>query len=125
VKSEAISMLIIFFGIKGIVHKEFILAGQKIGSTYYHDTLQQLCDNVRRLRPKLWRQKNRLLHPNNGPPHTRDFFFYQKQHDCHPPRIILFSVSLLEDKTEGHHFDTSEVMKVGDAEHSHRTRLPG
>jgi histone-lysine N-methyltransferase SETMAR len=35
VKSKVKSMLIIFFDIKGIVHKEFILAGQTVNSAYY------------------------------------------------------------------------------------------
>jgi hypothetical protein len=35
-------MLIIFFNIKGIVHKEFILAGQTVNSANYCDILQQL-----------------------------------------------------------------------------------
>jgi hypothetical protein len=26
-----------FFDIKGIVHKEFVLAGKRVNSTYYHD----------------------------------------------------------------------------------------
>jgi hypothetical protein len=34
--SEAKSMLIIFFDIKGIVHKEFVLVGQTVNSTYYY-----------------------------------------------------------------------------------------
>jgi hypothetical protein len=33
------SMLIIFFDIKGIVHKEFALAGQTVNSAYYCDSL--------------------------------------------------------------------------------------
>jgi hypothetical protein len=33
------SMLIIFFGINGIIHKEFILGGQTVNSTYYCDVL--------------------------------------------------------------------------------------
>jgi hypothetical protein len=37
---KARSMLIIFFDIKGIVHKEFILVGQTVNSTYYCDTVQ-------------------------------------------------------------------------------------
>jgi hypothetical protein len=47
---------------------------------------------VRTLRPKLWWQKNWLLH-HNAPSHTFFFtmeFFYQKQHDCHPPPTQLF-----------------------------------
>jgi hypothetical protein len=35
VKSKVKSMLIIFFDIKGIVHKEFLLAGQTVNSAYY------------------------------------------------------------------------------------------
>jgi hypothetical protein len=53
VKSKVKSMLIIFFDIKGIIHKEFGLPGQTIGSAYYCDVLQRLCENARRLRPKL------------------------------------------------------------------------
>jgi hypothetical protein len=40
VKSKVKSMLIIFFDIKGIVHKQFILAGQTVNSAYYCDVLQ-------------------------------------------------------------------------------------
>jgi hypothetical protein len=32
--------------------------------------------------------------------------FDQKQHDYRPSRTLLFSVSLIEDETEGRHFDT-------------------
>jgi hypothetical protein len=48
-------MLTIFFNSKGIVHKEFILAGQIVNSTYYCDVLW----------PPLWRQKNWLLNHDN------------------------------------------------------------
>jgi hypothetical protein len=34
VKSKIKSMLIIFFDIKGTVHKEFLLAGQTVNSVY-------------------------------------------------------------------------------------------
>jgi hypothetical protein len=36
-RSKVKSMLIIFFGIKEIVHKEFVLASQTVDSTYYCD----------------------------------------------------------------------------------------
>jgi hypothetical protein len=35
VKTKVKSMLIVFFDIKGIVHKEFVLAGQTVNSAYY------------------------------------------------------------------------------------------
>jgi hypothetical protein len=37
VKSRVKSMLIIFFDIMVIVHKEFVLAGQTVNSAYYCD----------------------------------------------------------------------------------------
>jgi hypothetical protein len=46
VKSKVKSMLIIFFDIKGIVHKEFFLASQAVNSAYYCDVLQRLHENV-------------------------------------------------------------------------------
>jgi hypothetical protein len=73
VKSKVKSMLIIFFDIKRIVHKEFILVGQSVNSTYYCDGLYPLHENVLTLCPKLWRQKNWLLYHDNSLSHT--FFF--------------------------------------------------
>jgi hypothetical protein len=46
VKSKVKSMLIIFFDIMGIVHKEFVLAGQTVNSKYYCDVLRRLHENV-------------------------------------------------------------------------------
>jgi hypothetical protein len=69
-KSKVKSMLISFFDIKGIVHNEFALAGQTVNSAYYCEILQRLYENVRRLRPELWREKNWLLHHDNAPSHT-------------------------------------------------------
>jgi hypothetical protein len=37
---------IIFFDSKGIVHKEFVLAGQTINSAYRNDVLQRLHESV-------------------------------------------------------------------------------
>jgi hypothetical protein len=73
VKSKVKSMLIIFFDIKGIFHKEFVLAGQTVNSTYCCDVLRRLRENMRRLRPELWRQKYWLLHHDNAPSHTSFF----------------------------------------------------
>jgi hypothetical protein len=39
-------MLIIFFDIKGIVYKEFVLADQTVNATYYCDVLWCLRENV-------------------------------------------------------------------------------
>jgi hypothetical protein len=60
-KSEVKSILIIFCDIKGIVHKEFVLADQEVNSAHCCDILWRLHENVRRLHLELWQQKNWLL----------------------------------------------------------------
>jgi hypothetical protein len=40
VKSKLETMLIIFFDMKGIVHKAFVLSGQTVNSEYYCDVLR-------------------------------------------------------------------------------------
>jgi hypothetical protein len=53
--------------------KEFVLAGQTVNSAYFCGLLLRLGQNVRRLRPELWRQKNWLLYHDNAPSHTSFF----------------------------------------------------
>jgi hypothetical protein len=86
VKSKVKSTLIIFFDIKGIVDKEFVLAGQ----------------SVSQFRLLLWRfigtawkctktSPRTLVTKKLAPSHASFFtreFFYQKQHDCHPPSTL-------------------------------------
>jgi hypothetical protein len=45
-KSKVKSMLIILFDIKGIVQKEFVLAGQKVNSAHDYNVLRQLHENA-------------------------------------------------------------------------------
>jgi hypothetical protein len=97
-------MFIIFFDIMGIVHKEFVLAGQ----TSIPDTTVTFT----RLRLE---QKNWLLHHDNTPSHTYFFtrdFFYHKQHDClpQPPYFPLFNQ--FKKKIKGRHFYTFEVTEA-------------
>jgi hypothetical protein len=47
VRSKVKSMLIIFFNIKEIVHKEFFLVGQTVNSAYYCDLLWRMCEDVK------------------------------------------------------------------------------
>jgi hypothetical protein len=44
--SKLKSMLIIFFVIKRIVHREFILVGHTVNSTHYCDVLRRLGENM-------------------------------------------------------------------------------
>jgi hypothetical protein len=107
-KSKVNSMLIIFFAIKGIVRKEFFLAGQTVNSAYYCDVLRWMRENMRRLRPELWWKKKGLAVASRQPTvsnflsHQR--IFYQNnmtvapQPSNHP--TILLSVSPIEDEPE-------------------------
>jgi hypothetical protein len=51
-------MPIVFFDIKGIVHKEIVLIGQTVNSAYYCDILWRLHENVQRLLPEFWQKTN-------------------------------------------------------------------
>jgi hypothetical protein len=55
------------------------------------------------------------LHHNNAPSHIFFFTrnsFYQKQRDCRPQPSLLFSVFPIEDKTEGLHFNTFDLIEA-------------
>jgi hypothetical protein len=112
VKSKIKSMLIIFFDIKWIVHKEFFLAGQTVSSTCYCDVLLRKCAKT-----SSWTlaTKNWLLHHNNAQSHTSFFTreFFTKSNITvisNPPYISLFP--WLKIKVKGCHFDTIEVIEA-------------
>jgi hypothetical protein len=120
VQSKVKSMLIIIFDIKRTVHKEFVLAGQTVNSTY--------CDILRRLRENV--RKNWLLHQDNAPIHTSFFIgeFLTKNNMTVIPHSPYFSVSPIKDKTERPPFSHNcgdRVRIAGDAERPHRIWLPG
>jgi hypothetical protein len=89
VKSKVKSMLIIVFDIFRIVHKEFILAGQTVNSAYYSDTLWRLHENVRRLHPEYWQQKNWLLCYDDALFFTREFFTINSMTLAPPPQSTI------------------------------------
>jgi hypothetical protein len=108
--------------IKVIVHKEFALAGQTVNSTHCCDVLRWLRENVRRLRPKLWRQKSWMLHHDNAPSHTSIFIreYLTKitwlSSPTHPTcltcPLATFLFPWLKKKLKDSHFDTNEVIKA-------------
>jgi hypothetical protein len=51
-RAKSRALLIIFFDIKGIAHKEFALTVQTVNSAYYCEVLRQMHENV---------QKHRLM----------------------------------------------------------------
>jgi hypothetical protein len=95
-------MLIIFFDIKGIVHKEFVLAGQTVSSAYYCDVLGRLIENMPRLRPDLFGDKRTgccvtTTHRLTLPFPLVNFFTKSNMTAAPTP---LFSVPPIEDETE-------------------------
>jgi len=63
-------MLIVFFDVRGIVHREFVPHGQTVNQEFYLEVLRRLRENVRRKRPELWRSGDWFLHHDNAPAHT-------------------------------------------------------
>jgi len=54
VRSNVKTMLICFFDIQGIVHREFVPRGQTVNQEFYLGVLEQLRERVRRTRLELW-----------------------------------------------------------------------
>jgi histone-lysine N-methyltransferase SETMAR len=63
-------VIIIFFDIKGIVHKEFVPTGQRVNGKLYCDVLRRLRENNRRKRPDKWRNNSWVLHHDSAPAHA-------------------------------------------------------
>ena len=69
-KSKVKVMLIAFFDVRGIVHKEFLPQGQTINQHIYKDILRRLMRSVREKRQELWDEKSWVLHHDNAPSHN-------------------------------------------------------
>jgi hypothetical protein len=112
VKVTVKGMLIIFFDIKGIVHKEFALAGQTVSSAYYCDVQGRQRENVRRLRPELgWQRTGCCIKTTS---HTSIFTiaFLTKTNITVVPTHHTFLFPRLEIKQKGCHFETTEVIEA-------------
>ena len=70
VRSNVKSMLIIFFYIQGIVHKEFVPPCQTVNDKFYCEVSKRLREGIQRKRPDKWKNNNWFLHHDNVPAHT-------------------------------------------------------
>jgi hypothetical protein len=95
------SMLLILFYIQGIIHKEFVLAGQRGNSAYYCDVSRRLLENLRRFRRQLSYKRTdcyiTTTHSVTLPFSPGIFFPKNMTAVVHPPN---FYVSPIEEKTK-------------------------
>jgi hypothetical protein len=108
-------MLFILLDIKGIVYKEFVLAGQTVICSLLMCRFTATVLNCARTSPRTLARKELAVVLRQR---TASHFILHKgiidpkEHDCRPPPALLFSVSLVQDKTEGRHIDTTEVNEA-------------
>ena len=69
-KSKVKVTLITFFGVRGIVHSEFLPQGQTISQQVCKEILRLLLRSVREKRRELRQDKSWLLHHDNAPAHN-------------------------------------------------------
>ncbi|UYV65965.1 hypothetical protein LAZ67_3006016 [Cordylochernes scorpioides] len=70
VPSKIKTMLITFFDSRGIIHKEFVPAGQTITGEYYLNVLKRLIARIRRIRPEYHDEDSWCLLHDNAPSHS-------------------------------------------------------
>ena len=52
------------------MHKEFVPSGQTVNGMFYCEVLRRVRESVRRKRPAMWKNGDKLLHHYNAPAHT-------------------------------------------------------
>lgn len=68
-RSKVKIMLIVFFDIRGVVHYEYVPAGQTVTKEFYLSVLRRLREAIRRKRNDLWVDNSWILHHDNAPSH--------------------------------------------------------
>ncbi len=64
------TLLILFFDSKGVIHHEYVPEGQTVNSTFYVQVLDGLCKHIARVRPEIRRDRKFFLLHDNAHPHT-------------------------------------------------------
>ena len=128
-RSNVKSMLIVFYDIHGIDHKEFVTPGQTVNGKFYCEVLKRLRESIWRKCPDKWKKNNWFLQHDNAPAHTsfvvRKFLTsknitviphppYLPDHaPCNfflSPKMKLWLKGRCFDMTEGIHTETQEVI---------------
>ena len=69
-KSKVETLLSAFFDNKGIIHKEFVPAGQTINAAFYQAVLNQLLQHIQWIWPELYRTGKWMLLHDRAPAHS-------------------------------------------------------
>ena len=120
-KSKTKTMLIAFFGVKGIVHYEFVPPCQTVNAAYYQEVLKRLKRSVARKRRDI--KDSWKLHHDNAPSHTAyivtDYLVRVNvpvvpqppySPDLSPPDFFLFP--RLKSALKGKRFDSIEDIQA-------------
>ncbi|UYV63712.1 hypothetical protein LAZ67_2005386 [Cordylochernes scorpioides] len=118
-KSRNKVLLVAFLDNKGIVHHEYLPAGQTVIKEMYLSILRRLREAIRKKRPEKWTNGDWILHHDNARPHTAHLMtsFLAKNGteilpqppyspDIAPNDFFLFPK--LKAVLKGRHFDTRE-----------------
>ncbi|UYV80186.1 hypothetical protein LAZ67_18001955 [Cordylochernes scorpioides] len=118
-KSRNKVLLVAFLDNKGIVHHEYLPAGQTVIKEMYLSILRRLREAIRKKRPEKWTNGDWILHHDNARPHTAHLVtrFLAKNGteilpqppyspDIAPNNFFLFPK--LKAVLKGRHFDTRE-----------------
>ncbi|UYV66801.1 hypothetical protein LAZ67_4002890 [Cordylochernes scorpioides] len=118
-KSRNKVLLVAFLDNKGIVHREYLPAGQTVIKEMYLSILRRLREAIRKRRPEKWTNGDWILHHDNARPHIEHLVtsFLAKNGteilpqspyspDIAPNDFFLFPK--LKAVLKGRHFDTRE-----------------
>ena len=70
IRNKAKLMLIVFFDMQGIIHREYVPADQTVNSKFYCEVLERLCESIRCKRPNFRMDNDWVLHYDKTPAHT-------------------------------------------------------
>jgi len=63
-------MLIAFFNAEGVIHQEFVPAGQRVNAEFYVGVLDRLLKRIRRVRTAKFQSSEWFLLHDNSPSHN-------------------------------------------------------
>jgi len=117
-------MLICFFYIEGIVHKEFVPTGQMVNGKFFCIDLKRMRENIRQKHPDKWHNNCWALHHDNAPVHmyliVQQFLASMKMTVIPQPPYSLdllapcefFLSPKMKLKLKGQHFDIIEEIQT-------------